>query len=126
MLDEEIVGVLEMLLAERQPDSLLEDIRLQHQSPPADDPEGRPQLDELAYLADLRDRLLDAIVVTDSQLIELANARATAIGDALLNPPALPDTETTGLPAERITNSEAVLIVASDEADRIIVALSVQ
>jgi hypothetical protein len=126
MLDEEIVGVLEAILGERRPDLSLDVIKTSHRVPPADNPEGRLQLDELAYLADLRDRLLEGVEIADSLLIDLANNRATAIKGALLLPTALDGTDAVGLPAERLVESESTLTEQSDDTDRIVVVLSVQ
>ena len=113
-------------MGERRPDQSLDVIKASHSVPPADNPEGRLQLDELAYLADLRDRLLEGVEIADSRLIELANDRAAAIKSALLLPPALDGTGVVGLPAERLVERESTLTEQSDDTDRIVVALSVQ
>lgn len=84
MLDEDIRAVFESLFAQRFPDVPLESVRAAHRAPPADDPEGDPVLDYLAYAADLRDRLLAAEAVGQPELESLATARAQAIRDAFL------------------------------------------
>ncbi|MEJ2384680.1 MAG: hypothetical protein P8Y54_09810, partial [Xanthomonadales bacterium] len=84
MLAAEYRGVLENLHRERFPDTELETIRAAHRSVPADDPEAEPRFDELAYAADLRDRLLESEPVGAAELNALAQARATAIRDAFL------------------------------------------
>lgn len=56
-----------------------------HKAPPADDPEGKVQLDKLAYSADLRDRLLAAQPIGEPELKQLAKARAEAIKVAFLS-----------------------------------------
>ncbi|MFT5015150.1 MAG: hypothetical protein ACI9HY_002392 [Planctomycetaceae bacterium] len=58
------------------------------------------RLDELAYLADLRDRLLAGVEISDTQLLELANERATAIKTALPLHAASDDADTIGLQLE--------------------------
>jgi len=126
MLDEEIVEVLEAILGERRPDLPLDEIKTPHMTPPADNAEGRLQLDELAYVAELRDRLLASVEITDSRLIELANERAKVIKGALLLPPALDNPGMEGLPAGRLVENRSMLAVQSEDAERIVVALSVQ
>jgi hypothetical protein len=69
---------------ERQfPDQSLDDIRKQFEASPPDDPAGRRQLDELAYLDELRDRIAAVQTVEDGELAALGTARAAAIGAAL-------------------------------------------
>jgi hypothetical protein len=82
MLSDEIRGALETLFLERHPETPLEEVKASHRAPPADDPEGKPVLDELAYSADLRDRLLASEVIASQDLEALANARAEALRDA--------------------------------------------
>jgi hypothetical protein len=79
MLDDEIRGVVEILFAERFPDVSRQDIRAEHTAPPADDPEGKPLVDELAYATDLWNRLLASEIISDQDLADLATARARAI-----------------------------------------------
>jgi uncharacterized protein involved in outer membrane biogenesis len=84
MLDTEIRSVMEELFAERFPGETLESLKASHTVPPADDPEGKPVLDDLAYAADLRDRLLASEEVSEQDLSNLALARAEAIRTAFL------------------------------------------
>jgi hypothetical protein len=84
MLSDEIRALFESLFAERFPDTPLESVQALHMSPPADDPEGDPALDQLAYAGDLRDRLLAAEPVGQAELENLASARAQAVRDAFL------------------------------------------
>ena len=84
MLDDRIRAVVETLFSERFPDTTLESLKAAHTAPPADDPEGKPVLDELAYAGDMRDRLLAAEIISDQELADLAMARANAIRTAFL------------------------------------------
>lgn len=84
ILDERLFKPLKSLFVERFPDSPLKTIRTGNKKPPADDPEGKPVLDKLAYAADLRDRLLESVKVTEGDLTALAQARAEAIRTAFL------------------------------------------
>jgi hypothetical protein len=84
MLDEQIRTALEAIFTERFPDTPLETVKAAHTAPPADNPEGKPALDQLAYAGDLRDRLLAAEVVGPADLAELAAARAEAVRIAFL------------------------------------------
>jgi len=84
LLDVNIRSLLETLFTERSPDIPLEGIKAQHTNPPAGDPEGKPILDDLAYATDLWGRLLASEIITDQDLTELAQARATAISTAFL------------------------------------------
>jgi hypothetical protein len=84
MLNEEIRSVFEALFVERHPDTPLDAVKAEHLAPPADDPEGDPVLDELAYSADLRARLLASETVGQQDLENLANARAETIRNAFL------------------------------------------
>jgi hypothetical protein len=107
MLAAEYRDVLEGLYRERFPDADLETIRAPHRSAPAGDPEGKPQLDELAYLADLRDRLIASEPVGDADLTGLARARAEAIRDAFL--------ATGGLTEERLRVAEPNAVESEDD-----------
>jgi len=107
MLAAEFRGVLEDLHRERFPDTDLETIRAAHRAPPADDPEGEPSLDQLAYAADLRDRLLASEPVGANELRELAQARAVAIRDAFL--------ATGGLGEDRMSLAEPVAVESEDD-----------
>ena len=84
MLDEEIRAVVELLFTERFPEVPLEGLKAGHTVPPADDPEGKPVLDELAYATELWSRLLAAEVISDQDLADLANTRAEVIRTAFL------------------------------------------
>jgi len=84
MLDAEIRAVVETLFVERIPGTALETVQAAHRAPPADDPEGKPVLDELAYVTDLYERLLAAEPVSEQELADLARARAEAIRNAFL------------------------------------------
>jgi hypothetical protein len=84
LLDVEIRGVVEALFIERNPEIPLEGIKAEHTNPPAGDPEGKPVLDDLAYATDLWERLLASEVISDQDLTDLAQARATAISTAFL------------------------------------------
>jgi uncharacterized protein involved in outer membrane biogenesis len=84
MLNEEIQSVIEALFVERFPETPLEPLKSTHTAPPADDLEGKPVLDQLAYTTELRDRLLASETVGPPELEALANARAAAIRDAFL------------------------------------------
>jgi hypothetical protein len=84
MLNEETRIVFEALFVERFPDTPLDAVKADHLAAPADKPEGKPVLDQTAYAADLRDRLLASETVDQQDLEALANARAEAIRDAFL------------------------------------------
>ena len=84
MLDEEIRTTVEVLFTERFPNIPLDSIKTLHMTPPANDPEGKPVLDQLAYGTDLWDRLLEAEVISAADLANLAQARAEAIKTAFL------------------------------------------
>lgn len=84
ILDERLFKPLKSLFEERFPDTPLKTVRNENKKPPADDPEGKPVLDTLAYAADLRDRLLETVVITEEELTALAQARAEAIRAAFL------------------------------------------
>jgi hypothetical protein len=84
MLDVEIRAVVETLFTERFPDMLPESIKSAHTAPPANDPEGKPFLDDLAYATDLWNRLLASEVISDQDLTDLASARAEVIRAAFL------------------------------------------
>jgi hypothetical protein len=84
MLDDDVRRTLEKLYKERVPDEPLKRVKTDNMTPPADDPEGRPVLDKLAYSASLRDRLLETIVIGEAELKALAQSRAEAIQAAFL------------------------------------------
>jgi len=109
MLDEQIRGVLESLFIEGNPDTPLDSIKAAHLAPPADDPEGDPVLDDLAYASDLRDRLLAAEQISRTDLEALANSRAEAVSAAFL--------ATGGFEAGRIVIAEPVETESDDDDD---------
>jgi len=84
MLDEEIRTVVGLLFTERFPDIPPESLKAAFTAPPADDPEGKPVLDELAYATELWNRLLESEVISDQDLADLAGARAEVIRAAFL------------------------------------------
>jgi uncharacterized protein involved in outer membrane biogenesis len=84
MLDVEIRAVVELLFTERFPDIPPESLKITHTAPPADDPEGKQVLDELAYATDLWKRLLESEVISEQDLADLATARAEVIKTAFL------------------------------------------
>lgn len=84
MLDEDIRDTLEAIYLERFPGSNLDDLKALHVHAPADDPEGKPELDPLAYAAELRDRLLESEPVTAQDLADLAGQRARVVQEAFL------------------------------------------
>jgi hypothetical protein len=85
MVDDAIRTVFESLFVAQFPATPLETLKASHMKPPAGDPNGEPELDELAYSADLRDRLLAAESIDSEDLEELANERALAIRSAFLS-----------------------------------------
>jgi len=107
MLATEYREVLEDLHRERFPDTELETIRAAHRSPPAGDPEAKPRLDELAYAADLRDRLLESEPIAEADLAALAQARAAAIRDAFL--------ATGGMTEDRLRLAEPAAVESDDD-----------
>ena len=84
LLDNRLHTALEAIFVERFPETPLETLKAAHMEPPADDPEGEPVLDGLAYATDLRDRLLASEPIDRAELDALANARAAAIHEAFL------------------------------------------
>jgi len=84
MLDDDLRPLLEKLFTERFPDIPLKTLKKQNTAPPADDPEGKPVRDNLAYSASLRDHLLDSVAISEVDLATLAQARAESIKAAFL------------------------------------------
>lgn len=76
--------ILETLFRKRFPEIRLKSLKSEHRKPPPDNPEGRFRLDELAYASDLRDRLQDSEIITEMDLSNLAQARASVVKAALL------------------------------------------
>jgi hypothetical protein len=116
MLDAEIRSVLETLFVERFPESPPETLKASYMAAPADDPEAKPVLDELAYAAELRDRLLAAEEITGEDLRRLANERANAIREAFL--------ADGGFEPERITVA-APVAAESEDGEWIVLELGV-
>jgi hypothetical protein len=75
--------VLEALHMETFPQTDLASIAAVHQTSSPEDPEGETLLDETAYLADLRERLIESVTVTRSDFEALARARSAAVAGAL-------------------------------------------
>jgi hypothetical protein len=73
---------LEAVYGETVAGADLASLQLQHTAPPATEGEAGV-LDEPAYLAELRERLLAAQVITDQELAALAKARAAAVTEAM-------------------------------------------
>ena len=71
--------VLEAIAADQLPTLDLAALQASHSTPPPDEPEGEPALDEPAYLAGLREELLAAQGIGPADLEALAEARAAAI-----------------------------------------------
>ncbi|MBV1931311.1 MAG: DUF748 domain-containing protein [Porticoccaceae bacterium] len=84
MLNEKAQDAFEYLFKERFPNTKLKSVKAEHKVAPANNPEGKPKLDTLAYTADLRDRLLTTEIVNEQALTELAQARAMAIKQVFL------------------------------------------
>ena len=84
MLDEKIRTLVEEMFSERFPDVSLADMKAEHTVAPASDPEGKPEVDQLAYATALWNQLLAVEVVSDQNLTDLANARAETIRSAFL------------------------------------------
>ena len=84
MLDVEVRQIFESLFTERFPEVPLESLKAEFTAPPANDSEAKPELDDLAYSAGLRDRLLASEVINPEDLEALAAERAEAIRTAFL------------------------------------------
>jgi hypothetical protein len=84
MLNDRVRGILEDLFVERHPEVTLESVKQAYLAPPAGDPDGKPVLDELAYAAELRDRLLASETIGQDELAALASARADSVRQAFL------------------------------------------
>ena len=106
ILDQRLFKPLTSLFKERFPDTSLKTIRAQHKNPPADDPEGKPVFDQLAYAADLRDRLLATTDIGEAELTALAHARAQSIKEAFL---------ADGFDASRVIVAEPITVKAEAE-----------
>ncbi len=78
-------------LFERQfPGERLDPVREKFTLPPPEDPAGKPRLDELAYLDELRRRIAAAQVLSDAELAGLGTARAEAVRAELAASGAIP------------------------------------
>ena len=84
MFPDEVRAILEVMHQERFPEIDLDALKASHTGPAADDPEGKPELDELAYAQDLWGRLLTSEEITSVELQNLADQRAEAIRSAFL------------------------------------------
>jgi hypothetical protein len=116
MLDADIQSILENLMIESEPSFSLEALKKSHITTPADKSEGNPVFDSLSYSAALRDQLLQREDVSESKLIQLAEARARAIQIAFMS--------TGELNEERIRLIET-LKVESEDNQWIKLALSI-
>jgi hypothetical protein len=76
--------VVESLFGREVADEPLDTLRARFTAPPPDDPGGRPQLDEPAYLEELRTRIAQRQVISADDLALLGNQRATGIRDGLV------------------------------------------
>ena len=115
MLDEDVLAVLEALFAERFPGGSLSEIQAANSSPPLDDPEGKHQLDQTAYIGSLRDRLLESEPVGPVELEALAAQRAETVADAFL---------AGGLDPARVSQG-AVLESESEDGEWVLMELGV-
>jgi len=106
--------VLENLFGERFPDIDIATIRSQHTT--AADQDAKPELDALAYLADLRDRLLESEAIGPEELQALATARAEAVRSAFLE---------SGLVAEQRLRLAEPRAVESDDSEWVVMELDV-
>ncbi len=75
--------VVEALYTGRFPDRRLADEQARYTAPPPGDPQGRPRLDELAYVDALRAELAAVESVADADLAALGDARAAAVSTEL-------------------------------------------
>ncbi|GMW05250.1 MAG: hypothetical protein AMXMBFR8_00470 [Nevskiales bacterium] len=82
-LEKRTRAVVETLFVEHFPAESLEDIEARFVVPPPDDPAGKPRLDELAYLDELRGRIAAAQVIGETDLATLGTERAAAIAAEL-------------------------------------------
>ena len=107
ILDERIVEVGESLFLEYSTQQELDALIAEYSAPPADDPEGDPVLDELAFYEAVRQRLVELQPLSEADFRALADARAGAAQAALL--------ETGGLPPERVQLGEPEAVESEDE-----------
>lgn len=98
--------VVESLYLQQFPDRDLDTLRASFTVPPADDPDGRARLDELAYLDRLRADLVEVQTVGAEDLAALAAAREAALIAAL--------TATGTFGAERVQSGESHEVSARD------------
>ncbi len=74
---------LESLILAANPDTSLETLKTPFISVNNDDPDGEPELDEVAYLTGLRERLAAQVEIGEAQLSDLARARGLAVIEGL-------------------------------------------
>jgi len=106
ILDQRLFKPLTALFRERFPETSLKTVREQHKKPPADNPEAKLELDQLSYAADLRDRLLATVEISEKDLIALAQARGQSLRDAFL---------ADGFDASRVVMGEPKTVDAEDD-----------
>ncbi len=107
LLTERRRRALEKLVKERLSADIIEAAKADAQKPEqADDPDSKVSLDEPAYIAALRQALIDAEEITPDELDSLSAARATAVVEAL--------TADGKLTAERVNAAAAVEAEPSD------------
>ncbi len=82
LLDTETRPLLESLFKERYPDAQLATLKAQYMTPATNEAESKAVLDELAYVAKLKDRLMAAEIIGEHELVGLAQARAEIIKTA--------------------------------------------
>lgn len=88
------------------PDEPLDGVRALFEVPPPDDPQGKPVLDLLAYLSELRSRLVAVHPLPDGALDGLADARARIVRETL--------TGTGKLPPDRVAPGDRETVEARD------------
>lgn len=89
-LEQRTRKLVEEMYGSRFPDRRLADVQALHSAAPPGDPQGKPRLDELAYVDALRADLAAAEAVSDADLAALGNARAAAISAELVDVLQLP------------------------------------
>ena len=84
MLDEQIRRIVETIHTERFQDIDRDAIKAKFTAPPASDPQGKPEFDELSYANALWDQLIEAEPVSDADLTTLANDRSQIVRETFL------------------------------------------
>lgn len=84
MLDEQIRTLVETMHAEHFQNIDRDAIKAEFTAPPASDPQGKAELDELAYASALWEQMIEAEPVTIEDLEMLANARSKVIHETFL------------------------------------------